>query len=81
MRSVRAFISLKGDALLITKIQATQFLAKMANDIDLTKIQDKSDRGLQPRIDDPNRFLSFEPMRRKLQVIVKSHAESAVTRA
>lgn len=66
-------------ALLTTKFQATQFLAKMANDINFTKIQDKSDPGLQPQIDEPNRFLSFEPMRRKLQVIVKSQDESAVT--
>lgn len=68
-------------ALLTTKFQATQFLAKMANDINFTKIQDKSDLGHQPQIDEPNRFLSFEPMRRKLQVITKSHTESAVIRA
>lgn len=74
-----SFSFLEGEALLITKFQATQFLAKMANDINFTKIQDKSDPGPQPQINEPNRFLSFEPMRRKLQVIIKSQAESAVT--
>lgn len=67
-------------ALITTKFQATQFLAKMANDINFTKTQDKSDPGPQSQIDEPNRFLSFEPMRRKLQVILKSQAESTVTR-
>lgn len=74
-----SFSFFEGEALLITKFQATQFLAKMANDINFTKIQDKSDLGPQPQINEPNRFLSFEPMRRKLQVIIKSQAESAVT--
>lgn len=76
-----SFYFFEVEALLITEFQATQFLAKMADDINFTKIQDKFDLGPQPQIDEPNRFLSFEPMRRKLQVILKSQAESAVTRA
>lgn len=74
-----SFSFFEGEALLIIKFQATQFLAKMANDINFTKIQDKS--GHQPQIDEPNKFLSFEPMRRKLQIIIKTHTESAVIRA
>ena len=76
-----SFSFFEREALLIIKFQATQFLAKMANDINFTKIQNKSDQGHQPQIDEPNKFLSFEPMRRKLQVIIKTHTESAVIRA
>lgn len=75
-----SFSFFEGKALLTTKFQAMQFLAKMANEINFMKIQDKSDLGPQPQIDEPNRFLSFEPMRRKLQVTIKSQAEPAVTR-
>lgn len=76
-----SFSFVEGGASLMIKFQATQFLAKMANDINFTQIQDKSDQGHQPRIDEPNKFLSFEPMRRKLQIIIKTHTESAVIRA
>lgn len=76
-----SFSFFEGEALLITKFQAMQFLAKMANDINFTKIQDKSDQGHHPKIDEPNKFPSFEPMRRKLQIIIKTHTESAVIRA
>lgn len=81
LAACESFSFFEGEALLTTKFQATQFLAKMANDINFMKIQGKSDLGPQTQIDEPNRFLSFEPMRRKLQVIIKSQTESAVTRA
>ena len=56
---------------LMLAFQITQFLVRMARNIDLTDVQRDFEPGPIIDSDEPNQALKFEPMRRKLRVITK----------